>query len=83
MLREVSPLASRGLEKLYNMKGFYRQEESGARKLLAKEKKELSEIRTSFLGGEGNLADYLTSANQKVSDSLLCGYIPWTGQNCS
>lgn len=55
MLWEASPLASRGWEKLYNMKGFYRQEESGARKLLAKEKKELSEARTSFLGEKGTV----------------------------
>ena len=47
------------------MEGFYRQRESEARKLLAKEKKESFEARSSsFLGGskwQESYADYLTS----------------------
>ena len=52
------------------MEGFYSQKEGGARKLLAKEKKELFQARSSsFLGGskcQGSSTDYLPSADQIV-----------------
>ena len=59
------------------MEGFYRQREGGARKLLAKEKKELFEARSSsILGGskqQESYADYLTSADQVYLKVTLLG----------